>query len=202
LKSRYGDLPCLTDRYERGKYGAANAVPDVSDVARYHRVGGWVSDERAEAVGSPVEYHVDIGTATPTAVQRILVAPDTSTAPEATVEHAADLARAHRAELHVLYVKPSVDPRLVYAPDRLPGVDGHIERIEGRFPELKVHTRQELGDVAATICDVAEQAGSDVIVIGYTEKKGKRRLRRRSVPNRVIRHSPCSVLLVDLGGTR
>lgn len=133
-------------------------------------------------------------------LSKILVATDTSAA-DAAVEYAAGLARAHGAELQVLEVKPALDPREVYAPAKLPRVEGHPPRMEGRFPDLEVHTRQEMGDLASTTCVVAEQSCSDVIVIGWPRTRRKRRLPKRSRPRRVICRAPCSVLLVDLGGT-
>lgn len=129
-------------------------------------------------------------------VQRVLVAIDIAVASDATLEHAADLALAHGAELQVLYVKPSLDPREVYAPDKVPALDGQLDRMQSRFPDLKVDARHEMGDLAATIREVVEQWSSDVVVIGYSGRKEKKRL------HRVMRHVPGSVYLVDIGRTK
>lgn len=142
----------------------------------------------------------DENTAAQSTVNRILVATDTSAAADVAVEHAAEMARAHRAELQVLYVKPPLDPREVFAPDKLPHlevVEDHLDQMQGRFPDLTVHTSQEIGDLAATICDVAEQSRSDVIVIACPARNGKKRFRPGSLPRRIMRRSPCSVFLVD-----
>jgi nucleotide-binding universal stress UspA family protein len=161
-----------------------------------------VSYQRPEAeVETLVERSEDDhGAVKQSMVNRILVATDTSAGGDAAVEHAAALARAHRAELHVLYVEPPLDPREVFAPEKLPDVghvEEHLEGMQDRFPDLKVDTRQETGHLAMTVCAVAEQSGSDVIVLGQPRTNGKGRVRLRGLPLWVMRHSPCSVFLVD-----
>jgi nucleotide-binding universal stress UspA family protein len=130
-------------------------------------------------------------------ISKILVGTDTSAAADLAVEQATDLARAHDAELMVLYVKPPLDAREVFDPGKVPDPDGYLERMHQRFPEVKVQTRQVAGDPAETICDVAEAEGSDVIVVGNRGTHGKKRWFLGSVPNGVVQHSPCSVFVVD-----
>lgn len=130
-------------------------------------------------------------------IQKILVGTDTSAAADLAVEAAADLAKAHDAELLVLYVRPPVDAREVFDPGRLPNPDGYLERTRERFADVKTRTRSEAGDPAEKICDVAEEEASDVIVVGNRGTHGKRRWFLGSVPNAVVQHSPCSVFIVD-----
>ena len=70
-------------------------------------------------------------------------------------------------------------------------------QIEHRFGDLEVATRQVPGDPATTICEVAEDEGADVIVVGNRGLHGRRRWLIGSVPQVVLQHAPCSVMVVD-----
>lgn len=129
-------------------------------------------------------------------IQKVLVGTDTSTAADLAVEAAADLAKAHDAELLVLYVKPPLDAREVFDPSKMPDPVAYLDRIGERFPDVKTRTRSEAGDPAETICDVAESEAADTIVVGNRGTHGKRWF-LGSVPNAVVQHSPCSVFIVD-----
>jgi nucleotide-binding universal stress UspA family protein len=63
----------------------------------------------------------------------------------------------------------------------------------------KVETFARLGDAADAILDVAEEHGSDLIVVGNKGMTGATRFLLGSVPNRVSHHAPCSVLIVRTG---
>jgi nucleotide-binding universal stress UspA family protein len=127
----------------------------------------------------------------------ILVGTDTSTAADLAVEDAARIARERGAELLVLYVRPGSDLKAVVDPDRAADPSAYLERIPTRFPGLRTRTRMEIGDPAARICDVAAEEGAETIVIGNRGVHGARWRVRDSVPNIVLRHSPCSVFIVD-----
>jgi nucleotide-binding universal stress UspA family protein len=130
-------------------------------------------------------------------IQKIVVGTDTSAAADMAVSEAAELALAHDAELVVLYVRPPIDAREVFDPGKLPDPAGYLERIAGRFTDVKTRTRIEAGDPAETICDVAHEEGADTIVVGNRGAQGSWWRVRDSVPNIVVRHAPCSVLIVD-----
>ena len=130
-------------------------------------------------------------------IRSILVGTDTSAAAILAVEEAGRLARAHDAELVVLYVRPPVDAREVFDPAGVPDVDRHLQDMVQLLSGVKVRTRQEPGDPAEKICDVAEEEGVDVIVVGNRGTRGRRRWFLGSVPNAVVQHSPCSVFIVD-----
>jgi nucleotide-binding universal stress UspA family protein len=130
-------------------------------------------------------------------MQKILVGTDTSAAADIAVDAAAEMARAQDAELIVLFVKPPLDAREVFDPKGMPEPEGYLARIAERFPETKTRTRAEAGDPAETICDVAEEEGADVIVVGNRGVHGKKRWFLGSVPLGVATHSPCSVYIVD-----
>lgn len=130
-------------------------------------------------------------------IQKILVGTDTSVSADLAVEAAAGLARAHDAELLVLYVRPSLDAREVFDPRRMPDPSAYLERMTNRFSDVKVLTREESGDPAETICDVATEQGAEVIVVGNRGTHGRKRWFLGSVPNAVVQHAPCSVFIVD-----
>ena len=127
----------------------------------------------------------------------ILVGTDTSAAADLAVEDAARLARDRGAELLVLYVKSEGDVRAVVDPDRAADPQTHLRRLAARFPGLAISTRIEDGDAASRIVDVAEEIRADTIVLGNRGTQGSRWHVRESVPNLVLRHSPCSVYIVD-----
>jgi nucleotide-binding universal stress UspA family protein len=62
---------------------------------------------------------------------------------------------------------------------------------------VKVRTRSETGDPAEMICEVAEEEGADLIVVGNRGVHGKKRWFLGSVPLAVATHAPCSVYIVD-----
>ena len=62
-----------------------------------------------------------------------------------------------------------------------------LERAEGRV----VH-----GDVGPTICQVAEDEGADLVVLGTHDRSRWSRLWFGSVSDHVVRHAPCPVLVV------
>ena len=127
----------------------------------------------------------------------ILVGTDTSAAADLAVEGAARLARDRGAELLVLYVRPESDLRAVVDPDRAADPDAYLSRIPTRFPDVATRTRVERGEPADLICEVAAQESAETIVIGNRGVHGNRWRVRDSVPNIVLRHSPCSVFIVD-----
>jgi len=60
--------------------------------------------------------------------------------------------------------------------------------------DVEVFARQ--GDPADAILDVAEERGSDLIVIGNKGMTGAKRFLLGSVPNKVSHHAPCSVMII------
>ena len=130
-------------------------------------------------------------------INRILVGTDTTAAADLAVRAAADLARAHGAELVVVYVRPGGDAREAVDPAKLPDPAGYLRSMSGRFPDVTVRTRLEAGDPGAALPEVAEREGADVIVVGNRGTHGRKRWFLRSVPSAVVRRSPCSVYVVD-----
>jgi nucleotide-binding universal stress UspA family protein len=60
--------------------------------------------------------------------------------------------------------------------------------------EVETYARE--GDPADAILDVAEERGSDLIVVGNKGMTGAKRFLLGSVPNKVSHHAPCSVMII------
>ena len=77
-------------------------------------------------------------------------------------------------------------------------VNAVLERAaeEVRAAGVEVQTFAREGDPADAILDVAEERGSDLIVVGNKGMTGAKRFLLGSVPNKVSHHAPCSVLIV------
>ncbi|MCA1726492.1 MAG: universal stress protein [Actinobacteria bacterium] len=130
-------------------------------------------------------------------MQKIVVGTDTSASADLAVAAAAELARAADAELVVVYVKPPLDAREVFDPGKVPNPNAYLEALASRFDGVKLRTREEAGDPAETICEVAEEDDADVIVVGNRGTHGKKRWFLGSVPNAIVQDAPCSVYIVD-----
>jgi nucleotide-binding universal stress UspA family protein len=137
----------------------------------------------------------DLEEATP--MTTVLVGTDTTAAADLAVEDAARLARDRGAELLVLFVRPDGDVRAMVDPARAADPEAYLSRIASRFPGLATRTRTETGDPAEQIVQVAEEVRAETIVIGNRGAHGSWWRVRDSVPNLVLRHAPCSVLIVD-----
>jgi nucleotide-binding universal stress UspA family protein len=68
------------------------------------------------------------------------------------------------------------------------------ERVGEAGVESRTYARE--GDPADAILDVAEELGSDLIVVGNKGMTGAKRFLLGSVPNKVSHHAPCSVMIV------
>jgi nucleotide-binding universal stress UspA family protein len=127
----------------------------------------------------------------------ILVGTDTSAAADLAVEDAARLARDRGAELLILYVRGSSDLQAVVDPARAADPAGYLAHMATRFPDVATRTMVETGDPADRIVRVAEQEGVETIVLGNRDVHGRWWRVRDSVANIVLRHSPCSVFIID-----
>ena len=76
--------------------------------------------------------------------------------------------------------------------------DREAERlVEQVAAELHADERRvEHGDVGPTICQVAEEEGVDLVVLGTHDRSRWSRLWFGSVSDHVVRHAPCPVLVV------
>ncbi|MDH4111300.1 MAG: universal stress protein [Actinomycetota bacterium] len=127
----------------------------------------------------------------------IIVGTDTSAAADLAVEDAARLARDRGTELLVLYVRPDEDMQSVVDPNKAADPGAYLAHMMSRFPDLVTRTRVETGDTAERICQVAAEEQAQTIVLGNRGAHASRWHVKESVPNLVLRHSPCSVYIVD-----
>jgi nucleotide-binding universal stress UspA family protein len=127
----------------------------------------------------------------------IIVGTDTSAAADLAVADAAELAAVRGAELVLVYVRPDDASHSAVDPHRAADPARHLDRLAARYPRVVTRTRLEAGDAAERIVAVAEQERADTIVLGNRGTHGSRWRVRDSVPNIVLRHAPCSVLIVD-----
>jgi nucleotide-binding universal stress UspA family protein len=144
--------------------------------------------DRGRTVASTKEAH---------AVKKILVGTDTSAAADLAVRSAAELAVSSDAELLVLYVRRGDAAHDAADPRKSPDADGYLRHMAERFPGLCVRSWSEVGDPAQRLVEVAERERVETIVVGNKGAHGSRWRVRESVPTMVVRHSPCSVFIVD-----
>ncbi len=141
----------------------------------------------------------------------ILVGTDGSETAHTAVGRAIDLAAGLGARLQIVSAyEPVSDQRLRGEQVNLPAdlqwmINPHdavmalleaaqAEAHAGGLTEVETFARQ--GDAADAIVDVAEEQGSDLIVVGNKGMTGAKRFLLGSVPNKVSHHAPCSVLIV------
>ena len=130
-------------------------------------------------------------------MRKILVGTDTSASADLAVREAARLASAGDAELLVLHVRSDASVRDAVDPRKSADPNGYLDDMSRRFPTLHVRSWAETGDPAERLVAVAESEHVDTIVIGNRGTHGSWWRVRDSVPNIVLRHAPCSVMIVD-----
>ena len=140
----------------------------------------------------------------------IVVGTDGSDTATQAVRQATELARSVGARIELVSAyEPVSDARLreesIVVPEDLHWMVNPREDVEATLEaaareiraagvEVEVFPRQ--GDPADAILDVAEERGSDLIVIGNKGMTGAKRFLLGSVPNKVSHHAPCSVLII------
>ncbi len=139
----------------------------------------------------------------------IVVGTDGSDTATQAVGQAIELARSVGARIELVSAyEPVSDARLreeIVVPedlhwiinprdDVLATLEALADEIRAAGVEVEVFARQ--GDPADAILDVAEERGSDLIVLGNKGMTGAKRFLLGSVPNKVSHHAPCSVLII------
>ena len=140
----------------------------------------------------------------------IVVGTDGSETAGVAVQHAIDLAKQVGAKLQVVSAfEPVADKRLRSEQREVPkdmqwmvnereDVDATLEEAKQQAEDagvsVEIYARQ--GDPADAILDVAEEEGSDLIVVGNKGMRGTKRFLLGSVPNKVSHHAPSSVLII------
>ena len=140
----------------------------------------------------------------------IVVGTDGSETARKAVEAAVGLARLTGAKLELVSAyEPVSGQRLRDEARQVPAdlqwmvnpredVDATLAEAAERVGEAGVESRTYAreGDPADAILDVAEELGSDLIVVGNKGMTGAKRFLLGSVPNRVSHHAPCAVMII------
>jgi nucleotide-binding universal stress UspA family protein len=140
----------------------------------------------------------------------IVVGTDGSETAQNAVAAALDLARLSHARLELVSAYEPVPVQRLRAEARQMPADMQwlvnpredveatlaeaAERAEEAGVESTIYARE--GDPADAILDVAEELGSDLIVVGNKGMTGAKRFLLGSVPNKVSHHAPCSVMII------
>ena len=142
-------------------------------------------------------------------IESMLVATDGSETAGKAVSQAADLAAGTGARVHVMTAYhprharvatgSTVDPergqwRLAQDAWADTVLDDACAVLRLRGVQAEPHARK--GDPADAIIGLAEELGTDLIVVGNKGLTGARRFLLGSVPDKVSHHAPCSVLIV------
>ncbi len=138
---------------------------------------------------------------------KIVVGTDGSATASKAVEHAASLAAATGAQLHVAMVTPSIP--MVVAPDMLiasaewtdatkQATQTALEAAAATAAAMgaEVSTHQLSGDPADALLALCEDIDADLLVVGSRGMQGARRFLLGSVSNRCAHHADRSVLIV------
>jgi nucleotide-binding universal stress UspA family protein len=142
--------------------------------------------------------------------QSIVVGTDGSETARKAVEAAVDLAKLSGAKVELVSAYEPVSsqrlrdearqvpPDLQWMVNPREDVDATLAEAAERVGEAGVASRvyAREGDPADAILDVAEELGSDLIVVGNKGMTGAKRFLLGSVPNKVSHHAPCSVMIV------
>ena len=140
----------------------------------------------------------------------IVVGTDGSETAQVAVRQAIDLCRQVGAKLQLVSAyEPISEQRLRSEKKEIPedlqwmvnpreDVDRTLEEAadEAKEAGVDVETFARQGDPADAILDVAEEQGSDLIVVGNKGMSGAKRFLLGSVPNKVSHHAPTSVMII------
>lgn len=135
---------------------------------------------------------------------RILVPTDGSPEVDPVIEHAAELASVHDAELHAIYVVNDAGYAGLPTDSTIEGLgsmlseqgEEALNRAEGRAGDATVERVLAEGSPSSEIVDYAETENCDLIVMGTHGRGGIDRLLLGSVAERVVRTSSVPVLTV------
>lgn len=144
-------------------------------------------------------------------IEKILVPTDFSDPSKEAAKAAKDLAVALEAELILVHVVSAVPPFPGNIAPNAPGFNIHmyqkdlithwgkeLDNFARRFSAEGNRVRSVVldGDPGKNIVELAEQEGVDLVVIATQGRTGLRRFVFGSVAEKVIRHSPCPVLVL------
>jgi len=140
-------------------------------------------------------------------VETIAVGTDGTETAQRAVDFALDMAERYGAKIVIASAyKPVSEDRLrreqASAPQEIQwsinpseDVDATLRAVEEQARErgLKFASEARTGEPAEVLCDIADDQGADILVVG---SKGMERRILGSVPNSVAHKAPCTVLIV------
>ena len=125
-------------------------------------------------------------------LQTIVAFTDFSASAEHALDRAALVAASHGARLRIVYSTHTPDPRFVDPYARLEQRARQLARRHG-----VTVVAQDLGSGDVVEDALAAAAGADLLVLDRRKPQGWRALLRGSVLTRILRSSPCPVLVVQ-----
>jgi len=148
-------------------------------------------------------------------IKKILAPTDFSELSQAGVRHALELAKAFGAEVTVYHVISSAE-LMEYPKETVEGLDEHplhslrhpletYQQVMSRFlkkhfsdliPGVKIREKVELGAPDKNIVSLAEQEGSDMIVMSTHGRTGLSHILVGSVTEKVVRQAHCPVFSI------
>jgi nucleotide-binding universal stress UspA family protein len=145
-----------------------------------------------------------------TMYNRILVPTDGSAGMTAVIDHASELAEAHDAEIHFLYVVNTAsfaNLPMETSWDNVTSMlreegEAALRAAEDRATVDRVVTSISEGPPSREIVEYARRERCDLVVMGTHGRGGLNRLLLGSVAERVVRSSEVPVLTVRVGTTR
>ena len=134
--------------------------------------------------------------------QKVVVGADASDTAAEAVRQAIELVKLSGGELHIVSAyRPQhlstagQEEQSLATGDLAESVlADHVSRARAAGVTAQRHARA--GAAAEAICDLAEEIGADLIIVGNKGMTGVRRV-LGSVPNSVAHHAPCSVLIAQ-----
>ncbi len=136
-------------------------------------------------------------------IKKILVAYDGSNGSHSAFLFGLDMAKKFEANLEVLSVVRVLEPpEDVETIDNLERGREHYEKFftllrnEAKEKDVPIRTEVALGHPAEQIIHWAGKNNVDLIVMGHQTKKSFGIWLLGSVPDRVVHHAPCSVIIV------
>lgn len=146
--------------------------------------------------------------------KNIVVGTDGSETAGVAVSHAASLAKATGAKLHIVhaYQPVSFSVAAMSASSGGPVID--LDRLNNGIADsansiceqacrdagsdgITVESHSVAGDPGEALITVCKSVNADVLVVGNRGMQGKKRFMLGSVPNKISHHAPCSLLIVD-----
>lgn len=137
----------------------------------------------------------------------IVVGTDGSASAMKAVEHAASLAVATGAHLHIAMATPTipvlVSPDMMVATNEWTNASDHAAKTALEVADesaaaagATATTHQRSGDPADALLSLCDEIGADLLVVGSRGMQGARRFLLGSVSSRCAHHADRSVLIV------